>query len=149
VRRIRVCHSIAFFPFVEGQPGRQFEYATAEERAAVVTILAELHQATSSVDSVARRIDLDLPGRGYLEAGLQEVNRAWSGGPFSEPSRQALARHAADLAELLVLFDRLSRDVARPSIQWVVPQGAPHAVHVIGTEVRDALLSCGRVAPAP
>jgi len=149
VRRIRARHSIALFPFVEGQPGRQFEYATAGERAAVVTMLAELHQATSAVDSVARRIDLDLPGRGYLEAGLQDVNQAWSGGPFSEPSRQALARHAADLAELLVLFDRLSRDVARPSIQWVVTHGEPHAVNVIRTDAGHVLVDWDTVALAP
>ena len=32
------------------------------------------------------------------------------GGPFSEPARQALAGHASDVAELLALFDRLSRE---------------------------------------
>jgi hypothetical protein len=106
VRRIGPRHTIALFPFLDGQAGRNGNpspspfphYDTADERAAVVTMLAELHDATPAVDSVARRIDLDLPGRRLLESGLQEVEQTWSGGPFSEPARRALASHASDVA---------------------------------------------------
>ena len=149
VRRIGARHSIALFPFVEGQAGRHFEYDTADERAAVVTMLAQLHQATSAVDSAARRIDPDLPGRGYLQSALQEVNQAWSGGPFAEPARQALARRASDVTELLGLFDRLSRDVARRSTKWVVTHGEPHAVNVMRTDVGQVLIDWDTVALAP
>jgi spectinomycin phosphotransferase len=50
MRRIGARHTIALFPFVEGQAGRFGEYGTAEERAAVVTMFAQLHQATSAVE---------------------------------------------------------------------------------------------------
>jgi spectinomycin phosphotransferase len=149
VRRIGARHTVALFPFVEGQAGRFGEYGTAEERVAVVTMFAQLHQATSAVDSIARRIDLSLPGRGYLESGLKEVNRTWSGGPFSEPARQALARHASDLAELLGLFDRLSRYVATRSSKWVVTHGEPHAVNLIRTDASQVLVDWDTVALAP
>jgi spectinomycin phosphotransferase len=149
VRRIGARHTIALFPFVEGQAGRFGEYGTAEERAAVVTMFAQLHQATSAVDSIARRIDLHLPGRGYLESGLQEVNQTWSGGPFSEPAREAMARHASDVAELLDLFDRLSRSVATRSSKWVVTHGEPHAVNLIRTDVSQVLVDWDTVALAP
>ena len=112
-------------------------------------MVAQLHQATSAVASVARRIDLQLPGRGYLESGLQEVHQTWSGGPFSEPARQALARHASDLAELLGLFDSLSRDVAGRGIKWVVTHGEPHAVNLIRTNVSQVLVDWDTVALAP
>ena len=75
LRRIGDRHTVAVFPFVEGEAGRQFEYDAAEVRAAVVTMLARLHEATSAVESVARRIDLQLPGRSVLESALRRDQR--------------------------------------------------------------------------
>lgn len=149
VRRIGARHTVALFPFVEGQAGRFGEYGTAEERAAVVKMFARLHQATSAVESIARRIDLHVPGRRYLESGLQEVSQTWSGGPFSEPARDALAKHASDVAELLDLFDRLSRSVATRSSKWVITHGEPHAVNLIRTDASQVLVDWDTVALAP
>jgi spectinomycin phosphotransferase len=148
VRRIGPRHTIALFPFVDGQPGRYGHYDTAE-RAAVVKMLAELHHATPAVASVAGSAGLDLPGRRHLEAGLQEVNQTWLGGPLSEPARQALAGHAADVAELLALADRLSADAARRSSKWVVTHGEPHAVNVMRTGESQVLIDWDTVALAP
>lgn len=149
VRRIGPRHSIALFPFVDGRAGRYGHYDTADERAEVVTMLAALHEATPAVSSVARRINLDLPGRRRLEAGLQELSQTWLGGPFSEPARQALARHASDVAELLALADRLAADVARRSINWVVTHGEPHAGNVMRTDNDLLLVDWDTVALAP
>jgi len=149
LRRLGERHTIALFPFVEGRAGRFGEYGIAEERTAVVTMFARLHRATSAVDSVARRIDLRLAGRGYLESGLRAVNQTWSGGPFSEPARRALAGHASEVAELLVLFDRLAIDVARRSTEWVVTHGEPHAVNLIRTDAGLMLVDWDTVALAP
>jgi spectinomycin phosphotransferase len=149
VRRIGPRYTIALFPFFEGQPGRHFEYDTAEERAAVVGMLARLHLATPEVESRARRIDLDVPGRRHLESGLREVNEPWAGGPFSEPARQALARHASDVAGLLALHDRLSHELGSGSIRWVVTHGEPHAVNVMRTDERYLLVDWDAVALAP
>jgi len=149
VRRVGARHTVALFPFVEGRAGRFGEYGSAEERAAVVTMFAQLHQATSAVESIARRIDLQLPGRGHLESGLRDVNQSWSGGPFSEPAREALARHASDVAELLDLFDRLSRSVAARSSKWVITHGEPHAVNLIRIDVSQMLVDWDTVALAP
>jgi spectinomycin phosphotransferase len=149
VRRIGPRHTIALFPFVDGQAGRSGHYDTADERAAVVTMLAELHAATPAVDSVARRIDLDPPGRRHVESGLQEVNQPWSGGPLSEPARRALAARASDVADLLALADRLSIDVARSSANWVVTHGEPHARNVMRTDGSHMLVDWDTVALAP
>ena len=45
LRRIGDRHTVALVPFVQGEAGRQFEYDAADVRAAVVTMLARLHQA--------------------------------------------------------------------------------------------------------
>jgi spectinomycin phosphotransferase len=149
VRRIGPRHSIALFPFVDGRVGRHFEYETPEERTAVIAMFARLHQATSAVDSIARTIDLDLPGRDHLVSGLKAVSQRWSGGPFSEPARQALAGRASEVAELLALLDRLVPEVARRSTDWVVTHGEPHPLNVIWTDASQWLVDWDTVAVAP
>jgi spectinomycin phosphotransferase len=148
VRRIGPRHAIAVFPFVDGQAGEFGRYGAAE-RAAILTMLAEVHTATPVAASVARTVDLSLPGRGDLESALQALDQTWSGGPFSEPAREALARHGSDVAELLFLFDRLAAEVAQRSTNWVVTHGEPHAGNVMRTRDGHVLIDWDTVALAP
>ena len=148
VLRIGPRDSIALFPLVDGQSGEYGEYDTAG-RAAVVALLAELHRATPAVASVSATVGLDLPGRRHLEAGLQELNETWLGGPFSEPARQALAGHASGVAEAIALADRLAADVASRNGEWVVTHGEPHAANVMRTAESHVLVDWDTVALAP
>jgi spectinomycin phosphotransferase len=148
VRRLGPRHTVALFPFVAGQVGRYGHYDFAE-RTAVVRMLFELHQATPAVASVAASTGLDLPGRRHIEAGLQELNQTWLGGPFSEPARQALDSHASDVAELLALADRLSADVAGRGNTSVITHGEAHAANVIWTGESHMLVDWDTVALAP
>ncbi len=148
VRRIGPRHTIALFPFVDGEPGTFGTYETAE-RAALLAMLADLHEATPLAASVARRIDLALPGREKLEAALQAMNQTWSGGPLSEPARRTLAPHASDVAELLALLDRLSADVATRGTDWVITHGEPHGGNVIRAGESYVLVDWDTVALAP
>jgi hypothetical protein len=148
LRRVASRYTIALLPFVNGQAGRYGQYEAATH-AAVVAMLAELHQTTSAVAPLTRSIDLELPGRARLEEALRAVNEAWSGGPFSEPARRALAHHASDVSELLALFDRLSAEVASRSRNWVVTHGEPHAANVISDGERHTLVDWDTVALAP
>jgi Phosphotransferase enzyme family len=148
LRRFGTNHSIALFPFVDGRAGTYGHYETAE-RAALLTMLAELHAATPLVASTARSIDLGLPGRRRLEAALQELNQTWSGGPLSEPARQALATHASYVAELLALLDRLTEHVTTRGATWVVTHGEPHAGNVMRTGESYVLVDWDTVALAP
>lgn len=147
LRRIGPRHTIALFPFVDGQAGRYGHYDAAA-RSAVISMLAELHE-TPAVGSVARSIGLDLPGRRHLEIGLQELNHTWSGGPFSEPARRALALHASDVAALLSLADRLSADVVKRGSTWVVTHGEPHSANVMRDGDSYLLVDWDTVAVAP
>ena len=148
VRRIGERYAIALFPFVEGHAGRFGHYEDAA-RAAAVEMLAGLHAATPAVTSMAREIGLEVPGRRHIEAGLRERNETWSGGPFSERARQELAAHAADVADLLALADRLAADVEGRRSEWVVTHGEPHAANVIWTGERHMLVDWDTVGLAP
>jgi hypothetical protein len=149
VRRIGPRYTVALFPFVDGRRSGRFGHETAEERAAVVAMLVELHGATPEVATIPRRIDLDLPGRSDLESALEEVDRAWLGGPFSEPARHVLAARASDVVELLGLADRLSVEVATRSDDWVVTHGEPHAGNMMRTAEGGVLVDWDTVALAP
>jgi spectinomycin phosphotransferase len=149
VRRIGSRHAIALFPFVDGHTGTFGRYEDAATRAAVLDMLAELHRATPAVTSLARKVGLDVPGRRHIEAGLREVHEMWSGGPFSEPARSALAAHAADVVDLLELADRLAADVAGRMSGWVLTHGEPHAANVMWTGERHVLIDWDTVGLAP
>ncbi len=149
VSRIGPRHAMALFPLVDGESSEWGRHESPEERAAIVTLLAELHRATPAVASVARSAGLDLPGRQHIEAGLRELRAPWSGGPFSEPARAALARHAADVRDLLGLADRLAAGIAKRGNPWVVTHGEPHSGNVMRADANRLLVDWDTVALAP
>lgn len=148
VRRLGPRHTIALFPFMDGEAGEYGRYGPGVA-AAIVAMLAQLHRATPAVRSVAGSVGLDLQGRGRLEAGLREVDQPWSGGPFSEPARHAFAAHASDLSDLLGLADRLAAEVERRGGEWVITHGEPHSANVMRTGESHVLLDWDTVALAP
>jgi spectinomycin phosphotransferase len=149
LRRLDSRYSMALFPFVEGEAG-PFGYFEGDDdgRSAVVAMLADLHRA-AAVGSAVRTVGLDLPGRHHLEAALLELDEAWTGGPLSEPARDAVSSSASELAELLALADRLAADAQKRRGPWVVTQGEPHAANVIRTSERRLLVDWDTVALAP
>ena len=140
-------YTVALFPFVDGQAGHFGQY-DANERDAILTMLAEIHRATPVVDSISRRIDLEVPGRRRLEAALRELDEKWSGGPLAEPAREALAGRPSYVAELLASYDRLRADVVSKT-DWVVTHGEPHAGNLMWTGERHVLVDWDTVALAP
>ena len=110
LRRIGQRHTVALFPLVDGRAGRWGPYEPGD-REAVVSMLARLHRATAAAGT--RTVGLVVAGRRRLEGALRDLNETWSGGPLSEPARQAFSNHAADIAEFLALADRLADGVER------------------------------------
>ena len=145
LRRIGQRHAVALFPFVDGRPGRWGPYEPGD-REAVVSMLAELHRVTTPV---TRTVGLALAGRRRLEAALREVDEPWSGGPFSEPARQAFSGHAADVAEFLVVAERLAAGVETRGGTWVITHGEPHAGNVMRTDGGHLLVDWDTVALGP
>jgi Phosphotransferase enzyme family len=149
VRRVNPRYGLALFPFVDAESSEWGRREPPEERAVLVALLAELHQATPAVASIARTTGLELPGRQHLEAALRELSAPWLGGPFSEPAREALARHAADVTELLGLADRLAAAIAQRGDPFVVTHGEPHSGNVMRAGTTRLLVDWDTVALAP
>jgi spectinomycin phosphotransferase len=150
LRRLDSRYAIALFPFVKGEAAEFGYYEDDDDgRRAVVAMLAELHQATAAVGSTVRTVGFDLPGRHHLDAALLELNEAWTGGPLSEPARDAVRGSASVLAELLTLADRLAADAQKRGSAWVVSHGEPHAANVMRSSEGRLLVDWDTVALAP
>ncbi len=148
LRRLGSRHTIALFPFVDGHAGRYGQYEDGAQ-AAVVAMLAELHGATDAVGSTPPRIGLDLRSRRHLEAGLEELDETWSGGPFSEPARHVFAGLASDVVDFLSAADRLAAEVEKRGSAWVITHGEPHAANVMRTGTGHVLVDWDTAAVAP
>jgi spectinomycin phosphotransferase len=149
VLRVAPRYALALFPFVDGQGNTFGRHESAGERATIVALLAELHQASAYVAAVANRVGLELPGRHHLDRALSELDEPWQGGPLSEPARAALAAHAAAVAELVAVADRLAASITARGSGWVVTHGEPHAGNVIQAGARRLLVDWDTVALAP
>jgi spectinomycin phosphotransferase len=145
LRRLDSRYAIALFPFVEGEAGAYGEYDD-DDRAAIVAMLAALHRASIPA---ARSAGLAIPGRRHLESALRDVEETWTGGPLSEPAREAVRTSASELAELLALADRLAAEAEKRGGGWVVTHGEPHAANVMQTGEGRVLVDWDTVALAP
>jgi spectinomycin phosphotransferase len=148
VSRIDSRYSIAVFPFIEGRAGQFSERLAPDERADLVDLLVQLHRATPSVASTARRTSIGVPGRRALVASLRDLDRDWSGGPFSERARDLLAEHADGVRRLLDTFDQLTARVAAEKTEPVLTHGEPHPANVIRAGGRLVLIDWDTVALA-
>jgi spectinomycin phosphotransferase len=147
-RRIGQCHSVAVFPFVDGE-ARDFGDSTdPKQRAEMVRLLVRLHQATPIV-AMSQPLELGFAGRSGLEAAMDDVNDAWNGGPYAEPARAWLASHIDDLARLLDAFDDVVRAVAATQEAPVITHGEPHPGNAMRSDGNLLLIDWDTVALAP
>jgi spectinomycin phosphotransferase len=141
-------YAVSVFPLLEGEAG-QFGPHRPQDRADVVELLVRLHRATPVVATAADRADLALPGRAGLESALRGVDRAWVGGPYSEPARRLLAARADRVQAMLADFDRLVAVVRDGAGPWVVTHGEPHPGNVMRTPDGLHLIDWDTVRIAP
>ena len=123
--RLGGAHAITVFPYLDGAGEDPGDEISERERLALIEMLARLHNATPQARRTAPVRRLDLAARPVLEAALGELSQPWNGGPYSEPPRQLLARHASHLDRALASFDELAREAAR-SGPPVLTHGEPH-----------------------
>ena len=145
VLRVGDRHALSVFPFVEGRAGHFGEELTPKERSDVVHMLAQLHGAATS--STGLRVDTPMPGRGALEAALDDVASVWHGGPFSEPARAWLADHATVVRRQLQELDRLAASLVGRDL--VITHGEPHPGNVLRSHDRLMLIDWDTMAIAP
>lgn len=146
--RIDARYAVCLLPFVDGQPG-DFDQYQPGDVPAILAMLARLHAATSVVATIAPRMSLNVPGRERLESAMGELGRPWTSGPFAEPARKALDRHATDVADLVAIVGSLAARLEHPDCPWVVTHGEPHAGNMIRTDAGHVLIDWDTVALAP
>jgi spectinomycin phosphotransferase len=146
LRRLDSRYGIALYPFVSGEVGQFGRFENDEHRGAVISMLAELHNAGGSP---ARVVGFELPGLEHLEGALRELDVPWSGGPLSEPARAAVADAASELTELLALSARLAAEAQAEGGEWVITHGEPHAGNILRTSDGWRLVDWDTVAIAP
>jgi spectinomycin phosphotransferase len=138
-------HAITVFPYLDGDVGGELP---PRDQLALIDMLARLHNATPLTPRTAPARRPDLPPRPALEAALGELSQPWHGGPYSEPARQLVARHASSLGQALASFDELAREAARcgPS---VITHGEPHSDNILRLAGGLYLIDWGSAGLAP
>ncbi|MEW9553096.1 phosphotransferase enzyme family protein [Nonomuraea sp. NPDC050783] len=116
-------HAVSVFPYEEGVPGDFGDARPPAERERLIDLLAALHRTPPPASTP--RAPAGLAGRGPLEAALRESGRPWRGGPYAEPARELVARHAAVLRRCLTRLDTMSGTFGT-SGGLVVTHGEPH-----------------------
>jgi len=123
-------HAVTVFPYIDAAGEDLGERLPERERIALIDMLARLHNATPQAARTAPVRRLGLAARPVLEAALGELSQPWNGGPYSEPARELLARHASRVRRALAGFDELARAAAR-SGPAVITHGEPHPGNIL------------------
>jgi spectinomycin phosphotransferase len=149
VSRIGSRHAVAVYPLVEGTPPGWGATLEPGERASLVRMLARLHKTSPAAAPFARPFSAGLPVRRKLERALQELDVAWTGGPFSEPARALLAHHAAGINKLLAAFDELAHAVEAAKAEQVITHGEPHGGNILRAGDKLVFIDWDTVRLAP
>jgi spectinomycin phosphotransferase len=134
--------AMSVFPYTNGLAGEFGEEQPAEDRAAIIDLLAALHATPPPLSTPPR--PLELSGRAALEQALQDTRLPWPGGPYAEPAREVIADHAGVLRRRLAEFDRTAARTGEP----VVTHGEPHPGNLLRSGGRWLLVDWDTVGLA-
>jgi spectinomycin phosphotransferase len=149
VLRLNPRYSLTVFPFVPGQAGRWGDDLDPADRDRILRMVADLHNATPYVRTLARRRDSEVYERADLEIALGDLDQPWDGGPFSESARQALAAQESVVTQWLAEFAQLAGYVATRDAGVVITHGEPHGGNVMRVGDGLLLIDWDTVALAP
>ncbi|MEQ4720020.1 phosphotransferase [Nonomuraea sp. B19D2] len=135
--------AMSIYPFSDGTSGEFGQEQTAEDRAAIIDLLAALHATPPPLTTPLR--PLELSDRAGLEQALQDSRLPWLGGPYSEPARELIAEHAGALRRSLSEFDDMAANAGEP----VVTHGEPHPGNLLRSGERRLLVDWDTVGLAP
>ncbi|MET8147917.1 phosphotransferase family protein [Actinoplanes sp. NPDC049668] len=135
-------YALSVYPLVDGEAGR-FGPHRPEDVPEVLGLLARLHR--TAAPATAERLDLALPGR----AGLVDLGRPWTGGPFAERAWRLLSDHSVRLSDMLAEYDGLVAKAEATPQSWVVTHGEPHPGNLMRTASGLVLVDWETVRIAP
>jgi spectinomycin phosphotransferase len=148
LRHVDERYAVSVFPFLDGHSFPFGPYPDEELRGQALEMIAALHRSTPAVRGLAPVHVPGFTGRGDLDAFLAEPGRPWDGGPFSAGAHRVVADYAADIARLVVAFDRLADATAPARADPVISHGEPHPGNVMRAEGRLFLIDWDTVALA-
>jgi hypothetical protein len=129
VRRLSERYSLAAFPYLaDCEPGYEGEFPAAD-RLAVLHLVTRLHQTRPTV--APQQCDFELQKADDLRAAIDDMIEPWQTGPYGEPARALLARHAAGVTGLLGAYDEMARQARSKPERFVVTHGEPGPWNVL------------------
>ncbi|OOC53308.1 MULTISPECIES: phosphotransferase [Nocardiopsis] len=136
-------YALSVFPFVDGTSGDFGGELSADRRARVLDVLAQLHRRDPG-DAPA--VPAGLPGRDRLAALLDHPAGTGDGGPHAAPTAELLAGYAGVLRERLAEFDHGARALAGAAA--VLTHGEPHPGNLLWRGGRPLLVDWDTVGLA-
>jgi len=93
--------------------------------------------------------DFAIPSRDELIVALADLAGRWDSGPFGEPARLLLARHATSVQRVLEHYDRLVAAANGRPERMVLTHGEPHRGNTITTDDGFVLIDWDTALIAP
>ncbi|WP_074261457.1 phosphotransferase [Agromyces cerinus] len=119
----------------------------AVSAATALDLLVAMHSATGHPPAV--RDDLVLQDRHAIDRAMAELDAPWSGGPYSEPARRALAAVELSVRAALERYDASAAAIIRAGEPWVVTHGEPKAGNLVETSDGPKLVDWDTALVAP
>ncbi len=118
--------AIAVYPYVHGRSPDSDTYSTRADRLAVLDLVVTVHRAPDPTSRHALVDAFAIQHRDELTAALTELSGRWDTGPYGEPARALLGRHAGALQRVLAHYDLLVMAARGRSERAVLTHGEPH-----------------------
>jgi Phosphotransferase enzyme family len=141
--------AMALYPFVDGDAHGWGPYPSRHDRLAVLDLLSAVHRASDAARPHALVDDLLIPHRDRLTAAFADLSAPWNTGPFGEPARALLDRHAQTLTDALARYEALATAVTQTSDRFVLTHGEPHRGNTITCDGRVVLIDWDTALMAP
>ncbi|HEX5190119.1 MAG TPA: phosphotransferase [Streptosporangiaceae bacterium] len=129
----RLCdrYCLVVHPYVAGEPaGEDGEFASDEDRLAVLDMLVKIHGARAGDPRVD---DFDVPHLDALQTIIEGAGTDWGPGPYAVAARELLDVHVRDVSTLVQAYRGLASRVAARQERMVITHGEPHASNVMTT----------------
>lgn len=142
--------ALSLWPHLDGRSTHDGTYHRAVEAAAVLDVIAQLHEVPRTLFNIgAERCEtFEIPGLARL---LSLADGPWPGplvGPYATAAQEMLHDHADDLHRLALLKTELA--TRAPSREnWVITHGEPHAANVVFTAGGPVLIDWDTAKVAP
>jgi spectinomycin phosphotransferase len=128
-------YGAALYPYIGATAYPYGTFRTSAHRDAVLAMLAQLHGLGDAETAAAGAMtdDLVVPRRDDLCTAIGDLAEPWAGGPYGEPARRLLDRHAVAVERLFTHYDVAAAAVAARPGRMVLTHGEPHPANTLRT----------------